>query len=57
MALSEQEREEIRSWGKKIISGVIHFMAVAGLDPEEIDADYEAVKKEFQELPPEKIGV
>jgi hypothetical protein len=57
MALSPDDKELIRDFAHKAVSLVLNLMKVGGMTPEEIDADFAAVKKEFDAMPPDKIGV
>jgi hypothetical protein len=56
MDLTDYEREIARKIAKLMIVGAFKYISVSGLTPEQIDSEYERVTKEFDQLPPDKIG-
>jgi hypothetical protein len=56
MDLTLEEREIVRRIAKLMIVGAFKYISVSGLTPEQIDSEYERISKEFDLLPPEKIG-
>ena len=56
MDLTLEECEIVRRIAKLMIVGAFKYISVSGLTPEQIDSEYERISKEFDLLPPEKIG-